>query len=433
MYDAMPASPDATSTSRQSSSESDLGYEDDDGTSIDEHGHDEDAAQSQDENIPGRPASRRSSIFGDRPVDPHIETNKATVLLAQRRSDSFRSKAMTMLRRIGGNNPSVDEAHQSVSHREYESWFELDGQNTKRKRSQGTFRQLFAANSFKTGDTNVACSQPSMAKLSRRKSILGLLRPSPSNSNSEAMSTAHDPSKATKTLIAPTKLTRRHSISRLFGGGSTTKDRRKNVQGQLAEMTAGGPDACNGAANLSAAMPAPRPESPVSLVSNASTVRPLRRQSSFFRRSNFSVNHSQHHASSSCPPNEEGHENPSSARRSDSLETPPENDLCSSPVPRSSDSLSTEDGLQSPVQLSVPAIVIQRCDDGEIDLIDENFLPKDVEDGPFGMRHCNGAVHRTVVVDSPPMLDLAVRLNSLSLDTLAFDPDAFEDAIDDDP
>jgi len=102
-------------------------------------------------------------------------------------------------------------------------------------------------------------------------------------------------------------------------------------------------------------------------------------------------------------------------------------------VPRSSDSLSTEDGLQSPVQLSVPAIVIQRCDDGEIDLIDENFLPKDVEDGPFGMRHCNGAVHRTVVVDSPPMLDLAVRLNSLSLDTLAFDPDAFEDAIDDDP
>jgi len=138
MYDAIPASPDATSTSRRSSSESDLGYEDDDGASIDEHGHDEATAQSQDENIPGRPASRRSSIFGDRPVDPHIETNKATVLLAERRSDSFRSKAMTMLRRIGGSNPSIDEAHQSVSHREYESWFELDGQNAKRKRSQGT-------------------------------------------------------------------------------------------------------------------------------------------------------------------------------------------------------------------------------------------------------------------------------------------------------
>jgi len=84
--------------------------------------------------------------------------------------------------------------------------------------------------------------------------------------------------------------------------------------------------------------------------------------------------------------------------------------------------------------MNLPAIIVS-CDDDseEIELLDDEYFMKETppDDGPFGTGPDN-AIHRPMTVDPPPMLDLAEELNSLNYDRLTFDPDAFEDASDDD-
>ncbi|KAF8510230.1 hypothetical protein BU17DRAFT_98293 [Hysterangium stoloniferum] len=445
----------------------------------------------QETHVPIRPASRRSSVFGDRPSNHEVpevggqdEISQSGICRSPSLSMSIKNKAATALKAMGGSRSRrregesrrTENASESAMDPRpdptYGSWFESDLLPPQRKKNaRRTLAELFVSRSS-TSDTSAVSPREDVKSLrplptatnknviGRRKSVTRLLR---LNHDKQAATRGDElpPSTDVTSVISPLstsltlpergrKMTKFKSMSQMLGlGGSLSKlpstnsmanitDQEEMLQSQLniSPQTVL-PDKTFAPAGPEPAFPLQqslgRSGSPVSLESKASTARPPKRRASFLNGCNFSFRQLQRHFTPSQTPDipSDNTANVERASSSDSTEVLSEGQC--SPHP-STDSETGEDEPQSPIVVDIPTIIVgDDCVQDPV-ISDDTQKPKpvDIEEefdftARFGLR-----VDDSGRPTDSPIMELAVQLNSLDFDRLAFDPDAFTNSIYDD-
>jgi len=341
------------------------------------------------------------------------------------------------------------------------SWFESDPlPPQQRKSTRRTLAQLFMSRSS-TSSTKSLHPLPTTTNkniIRRRKSITRLLRLNHDKqvaTGGDEVPLSRDATSTMSTLstcfVLPEqdrKMSKRKSMSRMLGlrlskPTSTTSmasiaDQGDILQNQLNDRPQTVlPDKTFALPNSQPTFPLQqslgRSGSRVSLASKASTARPTKRHTSFFNGRNFSFRQLQRHFTPSQPPHVPPDNTPTVERAgsSDSTEVSSEGQ-CS--LPPSTDSETGEDEPQSPIVVDIPTTI--GGDDCVQDPVMADDTPKprsaDIEEdfdftARFGLRVDNSGRP----TDSP-IMELAVQLNSLDFDQLAFDPDTFTNSAYDD-